>query len=147
MLGYTLSVLLALVLVLAPLVLTPGRVQSLPPLMRSLSRWRLGLLGAVALVAFLLLTIQLWTNFGLEAAVTARVNEDLAGELAAAKTPEAQQMANIHRGLQMGSFNVRRTFWFHLAVLSQVLLLAGLGLELWLKRRGARPLPRITWQA
>jgi uncharacterized protein YjbJ (UPF0337 family) len=147
MLFYTLLVLLALVLVLAPLALTPGRVQALPPMVRSLSRWRLGLLGAVALVAFLLLIIQLWTDFGLEAAVAAGVDNNLASELAAAKTSEAHKMANIQRGLQLSQFNIHRTLWFHLAVLSHMLLLVGLGLELWLKRRGPRPLPRIIWQA
>jgi hypothetical protein len=116
-------------------------------MVRSLSRWRLGLLGAVALLAFLLLIIQLWTDFGLEAAVAAGVDKNLAGELAAARTPGEHKIANIHRGLQLSPFNLRRTFWFHLAVLSQVLLLAGLGLEFWLKRRGTRPLPRIVWQA
>ena len=147
MLFYTLLVLLALVLILVPLALTPGRVQALPPLVQTLARWRLELSGIVALVAFLLLISQLRMDFGLEAAVTAQVDKNLAGEFAAAKTPGEQVMANIHRGLQLGPFNVRRTLWFHLAVFSQVLLLAGLGLELWLKRRGTRPLPRINWQA
>jgi hypothetical protein len=147
MLCYTLLVLLALVLVLAPLVLTPARVQGLPPIVRSLAPWRLGLLGAVAVVALLLLIVHLWSSFGLEAAVAARVDGNLAGELTTAKTPGEQQIANIHRGVKLGSFNLRHTLWFDLAVLSQVLLLAGVGLELWLKRRGARPLPRINWQA
>jgi glucan phosphoethanolaminetransferase (alkaline phosphatase superfamily) len=141
--AYALFVLLALVLALASLWLTPSRAEALPPAVRSLWRWRLQLLGAVALAAFVLLVIQLWIGFGLEEAAVAKVNRELAGELAAARTPEEHQKADIHRGLEMGPFNFRRTLWLHLAVCGHVLLLVGVGLELWLVRRGDRPLPRI----
>jgi uncharacterized protein YjbJ (UPF0337 family) len=147
MLSYALCVVLALALVLAPLALTPARAQALPPVVRSLWRRRLGLLGAVALVAFFLLAAQLWTDFGLEAAVAARVDQNLAGEVAAAKTPEEQQTATIHRGLQLGAFGFGSTLWLRLAVALHVLLLTGVGLELWIKRRGTRPLPQINWRA
>jgi hypothetical protein len=147
MVPYTLLVLVALVLVLAPLWLTPSRVQALRPIVRSLWRRRLGLLAAAALVAFVLLSIQLWTGFGLEAAVAARVDKTLASELAAAKTPAERQTAKIHRGLAVGPFSLGRTLWLRLAVFSHVLLLTGLGLELWLVSRGNRPLPRIDGHA
>jgi len=55
MLLYTLLVLLALVIILAPLALTPARAQVLPPVVRSLWRRRLELLSAVGLVALLVL--------------------------------------------------------------------------------------------
>jgi hypothetical protein len=147
MLLYTLLVLLALVIILAPLALTPARAQVLPPVVRSLWRRRLELLSAVGLVALLVLLIQLRTDFGLEAAVAAGVDKHLAGELAAPGTPEEQKVARIHRGLQLGPYNLSRTLWPRLAVLGHVLLLAGLGLELWIRRRGARPLPRVDWRA
>jgi hypothetical protein len=147
MVFYTLFVLLALVLVLAPLWLTPSRAEALPPAVRPLWQWRLELLGAVGLAAFVLLVIQLWIGFGLEAAAVAKANRSLAGEIAAARTPEEREKANIHRGLEMGPFNFRRTLWLRLAVVSHVLLLVGVGLELWLIRRGARPLPRIDGHA
>jgi flagellar basal body-associated protein FliL len=147
MLLYTLLVLLALVMVLAPLWLTSSRVQTLRPIVRSLWRWRLELLGAVALAAFVLLMIQLWTGFGLEAAVAAQAARPLASELAAAKTPAERETAKIHQGLAVGPFSLGRTLWLHLAVFGHVLLLAGLGLQLWLVWRGTRPLPRIDGHA
>jgi len=147
MLFYVLLVLLALVLVLAPLWLAHDDVQALRPILRPLWRWRLQLLGAVALGAFVLLVIQLWMGFGLEAAAAARVDKNLAGELAAAKTPAEHEKAKIHRGLEMSAFSFGRTLWFYLAVFSQGLLVAGVALELWLERRGAQPLPRIDGHA
>jgi hypothetical protein len=143
MLLYALLVVLALVLVLAPLWFTASRVQALSPTVQSLWRWRLGLSGVVALTAFVLLLVQMWTGFGLEAAVDARVDRNLASEVAAARTPEEREKANIHRGLAVGPFGLGRTLWLHLAVFSHVLLLAGLGMDLWLVWRGTRPLPRI----
>jgi hypothetical protein len=140
-------VLLALVLALAPLWLSPSRVQALRPIVRSLWRWRLELFGAVALGAFVLLIVQLWTGFGLEAAVAARVDSNLATEFAAASTPAEMDKAKIHRGLAVGPFSLGRTLWLRLAVFAHVLLLTGLGLELWLTRRGSRPLPRIDGRA
>jgi uncharacterized protein YjbJ (UPF0337 family) len=147
MLFYVLCVLLGLALVVAPLALRPARLLTLPPIVQTLWRHRLKLLAAVAVTAFLLLIIQLWIGFGLEAAANAKVDNNLARELSAAKTPEERETANIHRGVELGPFNFHRTLWLDLAVLSQVLLLAGLGLELWIKWRGTRPLPRVDWQA
>jgi hypothetical protein len=147
MLLYTLLVVVALLLVLAPLWFTASRVQALFPPVQSLWRWRLGLAGGVALAAFVLLLAQLWTGFGLEAAVDARVDRNLASEVAAARTPDEQEKANIHHGLAVGPFSLRRTLWLHLAVFGHVLLLTGLGLELWLVWRGTRPLPRIDGRA
>jgi hypothetical protein len=144
---YSLLVLLALALVLSPPLLTPARVHFLPAIVQFFCRRRLELLGAVAVAAFLLLMIQLYMDFGLETAVAAKVDKNLATERAAAKTPGEQKIAAIHRGIQLSPFNFGRTLWLRLAVLSHGLLLVGLGLELWLKRRGTRPLPRINWQA
>lgn len=147
MLFYALLIVLALVMVLAPLWLTPSRVQASHPIVRSLSRWRLQLLGAVALTAVVLLTMQLWRGFGLEAAAAIRVDKDMASEVADARTPGERKTATIHRGVAVGPFNFRHTLWLRLAVLGHVLLLTGVGLELWLVRRGNRPLPRIDGYA
>jgi hypothetical protein len=147
MLFYVLLVLLALVLVLAPLWLAHDDVQALRPILRPLWRWRLQLLGAMALGASVLLGTQMGMGFGLETAAATRVDKNLAGELAAAKTPAEHEKAKIHRGLEMSAFSFGRTLWFYLAVFSQGLLLTGVALELWLERRGAQPLPRIDGHA
>jgi len=147
MLFYTLFVVLALILVLAPLGLTAARIATFPFWVRSVWQRRRGLLGTLALGAFVLLLTQLWVGFRMEAAVAAPVNGKLTGERAAARTAEEKHIVDIHRGLLLGRFNVHRTFWLDLAVAGHVLLLAGLGLEFWLARRGTRPLPRIDFQA
>jgi uncharacterized protein YjbJ (UPF0337 family) len=147
MLLYVLSVMLALVLVLAPLVLTPLRVKIFPQFVDSIWRRRVGLLGAAALTTFLALMIQLWMGFGLESSVAAKADKNQAAELAAAKTPEEREKANIHRGLEVSPLNLSRTRWLHLAVFCNAVFLGGVALEFWLKRRGDRPLPRIEAQA
>jgi uncharacterized protein YjbJ (UPF0337 family) len=146
MLFYTLLVLLALVLVLAPLALSAARVHGLPRIVRALWQWRLELLGAVAIAAFVLLIVQLCLGFGLEVAADARVDKNLASESSTARTPEERETATIHREVELGPFHFGRTLWLDLALLGHVLLLAGLGLEIWIKRRGLRPLPRLDWR-
>jgi hypothetical protein len=108
---------------------------------------RLPLLGAVALGAFALLVIQMWMGFGLEAAAAAHVDRKQASEIADARTPQGREKATIQRGLEIDQYNFRHTLWLRLAVLGHVLLLTGVGLELWLVRRGNRPLPRIVGNA
>ena len=56
-----------------------------------------------------------------------------------AATPEER----IERGLRLDRLNLSRTFWLHCAVVFHLTALASAGLELWLQRRGARPLPRL----
>jgi len=146
MLFYALFVLLALILVLAPLVLSPARVLTLPRIVRALWRRRLELLAAVAVATFVLLMIQLGMGFGLETAANARADKDPAGDLSAASNPEERETATIHRGAELGPYHFGRTLWLHLAVLSHLLIIAGLGLEIWIARRGPRPLPRLDWR-
>ena len=147
MLLYVILVLFALVLVVGPLWFTAERVQTAPPFVRFLSRGRLEVLGAVALLALTVLIVQSSKGFGLETAVETKVDKALASELAVAKTPEEQATVNIRRAAAMGPFNVGQTVWHCLAVTCQVLLVVGIGLQLWLKRRGSRPLPKIEAHA
>ncbi len=143
MLLYVALVLLAFVLVVAPLVLTPARVERIPKSLRFIGRGRLGLLGTVAFTALVVLIAQWSTRFGLDEAVAAKADAKMANEVAAAVTPEEQQTASIHRAIEMGPLHLRHTSWLWLAVTAHVLLIAGVGLQYWLNRRGNRPLPRI----
>src|SRR5205807_2238096 len=95
---YIAGVLLALVLALAPLVLTKASLQ-LPPVLQQLWPWRLALLGGTLVLAFLILLLQSWIGFGIERAVAAQVNAGLEKDSEAAKTPEKKEMLNIQRGL------------------------------------------------
>lgn len=147
MLFYTLLVLVAAVLVVAPIFIVVGRIQKYPPIVQTLWQHRQKLLGATALAALIVLICQLSMGLGLETAVQAKADQTLTSELAAAKTPEDHEKVNIHRALELSPFNFRHTLWLDLAILCHVLILCGVGLELWLERRGSRPLPRIDARA
>lgn len=144
---YILLVALALALVLAPLVLTPARLQAYHPFVQYVWRRRVGLFGLTALLSLTLLMIQMAMGFGFEAAVAAKTDNNQATELAAAKTPDDRERAKIQRGLEASSLNMSRTLWFHLAVACNTIFFVAAGLEFWLKRRGDRPLPRIDAHA
>jgi cytochrome b subunit of formate dehydrogenase len=137
----------ALILVIGPSVLDAARIQKFPAFAQFFWRRRLQVLGLIALAALLILFVQLSTGFGLEAAVAAKVDKNLAPELAAAKTPEEHEVVDIHRAVEMGPYNLSHTIWLRLALIGHVVLLVGIGLEYWLKRRGNRPLPRIEAHA
>jgi hypothetical protein len=147
MLLYVLMVVIALILVIGPVVLDAARIQSFPAFAQFFWRRRLQALGLVGLVALTILITQLSSGFGLETAVAAKVDKNLAPELAAAKTPEEQQVVNIHRAVEMAPYNLSQTTWLRLAVLGHIVLLVGIGLEYWLQRRGTRPFPRIEAHA
>jgi hypothetical protein len=141
---YFLLLLAALVLVFSPLVVTHGSVK-LPPALQQIWPWRLALLGAVLALTFLILLGQNWIGFGIENAVVAHVDGSLEKEREAAKTPEKQEIYNIHRGMAVGRYGLQRTAWYRLAVFLQILTLVGVGLEIWLERRDPRPLPRADF--
>ena len=94
-----------------------------------------------------MLMIQLGIGFGFETAVAAKAGTSQTVDSAAAKTPEEREKAKIRRGLEVSPFNMRRTDWLDLAVFCNTVVLVGVGLEFWLKRRGDRPLPRIDAHA
>lgn len=143
MLIYTLLVLFAAVLVVAPVFIIAQRIKTYPAIVETLWRHRLKLLGLTALAALVVLIVQLSMGFGLETAVQAKADQNVTNEIAAAKTPEDHEKANIHRAMELSPFNFRHTLWLDLAILCHVLILCGVGLEIWLERRGSRPLPRI----
>src|SRR5262249_18499654 len=97
----------------------------------------------VLLLAFLILVLQSAIGFSLESAAAAQADSSVESERASAKTPENLEKVNIKRGAELGRLSVHRTVWFRLAVLFNLLGVAAAGLELWLERRGSRPLPRL----
>ena len=144
MIFYFLLMLAALVLTLAPFVVTQGTLK-LPPALQRIWPWRLGLLGAALVLAFLILLLQTTIGFGIERAVDAHVDASLVQEGEAAKTPERQKILEIKRAMQIGQYAVHRTSWYRLAMLLHLAVLVAVGLELWLENRGSRPLPRADF--
>jgi len=139
---YLLLILAALVLAASPLVLTQV-AYPLPQTLQPLWPWRTVLLLAATLVAFLILLAFLVNGSGFENAVITVAEKPEKAALATEKEPPNPIQEEIARGLRIGRLNLSRTFWLHCAVFSHCLALAGAGLELWLERRGARPLPRL----
>src|SRR5260370_18935952 len=131
---YFLLVLAALVLALAPRVLSSASVR-LPQALQAYWPWRSALLGAVALLAFVILLIQLAAGFGLEQALQTPVTASLDRERAAATTAEEKEQIDIKEGLAIGRYNLHRTGWLSLAVALNFVGIVGVLLEIWLDKR------------
>src|SRR5439155_5985873 len=101
-------------------------------------KWRTLLVVIATLLAFLILLRFLLGHSGFEEAVIA-TGDKISEKGSATSTHEKQ----IERALELSRLNLSRTFWLRGAVLFHVVALAGSGLELWLQRRGTRPLPRL----
>lgn len=147
MLLYVVLVIFALILVIGPIVLDAAQVKTFPGFAQFFWRRRVEALGLTALFALIILVAQISAGFGLENAVYAKADKDLAAEIAAAQTPEEKQAVEIHQAVQVGPYHLKHTNWLRLAVILHVLLLVGVALQYWLKRRGDRPLPLIEAHA
>jgi hypothetical protein len=133
MVFYLLLILAALVLAVTPF-LQARITYPLPHALQRIWPWRTVLILVATLLAFLVLFSFLVSGSGLENAVSTMVRKT-----APATSPEEQ----IKLGLELSRWGLSRTFWLHCAVFFHAVALAGAGLELWLERRGERPLPRL----
>ncbi len=134
---YFLFILAALVLAATPLV-QARTSYPLPRAFQKLLPWHAVLVVIATLLAFLILARFLVGGSDFEKAVISIVDKSFEKE-PANLTPEEQ----IERGLKISRLNLSRTFWLRCAVFFHVIALAGGGVELWLQRRGGRPLPRL----
>lgn len=138
MVFYFLLIVAALLLAATPPVLArisyplPGALQRIWP-------WHTVLSLVATLLAFLLLLALLVNRPGLENAVIAAVEKGAEKDQAPSRSLEEQ----IELGLRLSRLGLTRTLWLRCAVLLHAIALAGAGLELWLERRGQRPLPRL----
>jgi hypothetical protein len=140
MVFYPLLILAALLFAAAPLLL--ARIAySVPRPLQRIWPWRAVLVLIATLLTFLILLSFLVNGSGFENAVTA-----VADKSSGTAVPAASIEEQIQRGLARDRVNLSRTFWLHAAVFFHVVALAGIGLELWLERRRARPLPRVELQ-
>src|SRR5207248_5200091 len=105
--------------------------------------WRHAILGTAATLALVVLLLELFLGFGLEAAVAQIADAKLERDRAQATTPEELQKFEIKRGMEIGQYAVARTRWCRLAVFCQLIAVASTGLGVWLERRGDRPPPQV----
>jgi hypothetical protein len=141
--------LLQLVILLAALVLAvvpfvSGKMNiAFPPVVQHLLQWRVQILAATCGVLFLLLLWQTRSGFGLENAATYPIDERFKESLNAARTPEDAQQLAIRRGLELGKLNIQHTAWLSLAGFLVIVAAGSALLEMWLARRGGKPLPLV----
>jgi hypothetical protein len=130
----------------APLVMSRFTIR-LPAALEQLWPWRQALLGGITLLALVILLSLAWGGLGLERALEAPVHQQIDAQQTSGMTGEETQMMEIRRGAQLGELNLRRTVWLRWAVFFNLLALAGVGVEFWLERRGARLPPRaeLNW--
>jgi hypothetical protein len=138
-----LIVLLAALVIAAVPLFTPKPAFALPPSLQQLWPWRVHLLTGVCALLFLLMLLQLSLGFGLENAVAVPIGQELDKSTPALQTQEDLQQLRIRRGMALGRLNVRHTVWLSLAGFLEVVAIAGAGLELWISRRGPKPLPLV----
>jgi hypothetical protein len=140
---FLLFLLLALVVAFAAVILPRTQVK-LPPAVEKLWPWRMAILGGLTVLAFLCLVAQLVTGFAVENAVRSEIAREFEGQRKAAKTEEDHRIVDLREGMELDSLRLHRTVWLRLAVLFHLVAIAGVGLDLWLERRGrTRPLPRM----
>jgi hypothetical protein len=120
---------------------------NLSPGLRTIKNLRWLIVGGVALLAFLLLSIQLLVGFSLEKKAWNAVEEKLEAknkEKAATTDAETKQR-EMERGMARSLLGLRRTTWFRLAFVLQLLAVVCCFLDFWVSRRGNRPLPKLEF--
>jgi len=132
----------ALALALVPLV--SGKVSfAIPSVLHQILEWRMQVLAGTCALLFLLLLWQTSSGFGLENAAAYPIDERYKESVNAAKTQEDAQQLAIRKGLELDRLNIQHTAWLSLAGFLELVAVGGTLLEMWLVRRGAKPLPLV----
>jgi hypothetical protein len=137
---YILLLLLATILAALAVTRTVMPLQ-FPPAVERVWPYRWVIVSGAVLFAFLLLLVELFAGFGLEAAVE-RGPEPAKAE---SKPAEGSLEAALQgpKEAEIARLTVHRTVWLRLAVFFHLVALAGVGLQYALEQRGSRPIPRI----
>ena len=106
---------------------------------------RYAVLTGLALLLFLLLSIQTWRGYGVEHAIQMRVNKLYAEEESQADTTPKRQMVTVKKGRDMAKYALEGTTPLEVALFAQGLAFAAMAGRWWLHRRGNKPLPAITF--
>jgi len=113
----------------------------LPAWLVRLKPWRWGIVAGVALLMFILLTLQLVTGFKVESKVQTDVETKLADRPKAATSPVDVKRVSHDRGVELGvlyrTTALTGVFWL------QLLLVVCAALVFRFERRPSRPMPRI----
>jgi hypothetical protein len=116
----------------------------LPPNVEAIWRFRPLALGGLAVLVLIFLLAQWASGFGLQRAVSDKIDADFAAKKAEANTPEKMQRWEMNVSAAKGAFHVRTTPWLRFAVLLQLLAAAAVAAEAGLMLRGKKPPPRVA---
>ena len=142
LLPYLLLLLPALALAAAGPVVELAKLK-LPPNIESLWKFRPAALGVVAIMLLLFLLAQWASGFGLQRAVSDKIEADAAVKKEQANTPEKMQRWEMNVAATKGMFHVKTTPWLRLTVLLHLLVVAAAAAEAGLALRGNKPAPRV----
>ena len=115
----------------------------IPPNLQSIWKFRPALLGLLALMMLLFVLAQWGSGFGLQKAVSEKIDEKNTEKKAQANTPEKMQRWEMNVDLEKGAFHARTTIWLRLAVLANLIAVLAAATETCLMLRGKKPPPRV----
>lgn len=142
LLPYLLLLFPTLVLAIAGPVIDVAKLK-IPLNIEQLWKYRPAALGALTLLMLLFLLAQWASGFGLQNAVSERIEADTAEKKAQANTPDKRQRWEMNVAAMRGMFHVKTTPWMRLTVLLQLLATAAVAAEVGLALRGNKPPPRV----
>jgi len=115
----------------------------IPPNLQSIWRFRPALLGLFALMMLLFVLAQWGSGFGLQKAVSEKIEERNAEKKAQANTPEKLQRVEMTVAMDKESFPARTTIWLRFAILANLIAVLAAATETCLMLRGNKPPPRV----
>jgi hypothetical protein len=117
-----------------------AKMTFLPPLWK----WRLVVLGGLAVLTFLLLWFQAFQGFGLQRSLDTFAQADFKEKLADKPTDAEKRELWIKIGQTAGLFPVKQTSWLTLLLVLHATAVVALAGRFWLSGREAgKPLPRL----
>ncbi len=150
--GWSLFLLLYLILLIltVPLALAdrilPAAGVAVPDVFRGIWPHRQMIVAGLCAALLVLLFFALAVGFGLETAAARAAEEAVPlaqGTDGAAPTPRQLRLREVQRDVALSHYALAHTTWLTLAVIAQIVALAGAGLAVWLDRHPDRPEPRV----
>ena len=111
----------------------------LPPLWK----WRLAVLGVLAVLVFLLVILQSFGGFGLQRSIDNFAKYDVKEKLANNPTEKDKREAWVKAGQISGAFPVHQTLWLNLLLVLHAVAVVALAGRFWLDSRGPKSPPRL----
>ncbi|MCU0704182.1 MAG: hypothetical protein MUF18_09435 [Fimbriiglobus sp.] len=116
-----------------------AKLTFLPPLWK----WRLVLLGGLAVLAFLLVWFQSLQGFSLQKSINNFAYHEYNKKLAEGPTDAQKRELGIRAGQTAGRYAVQQTGWVNLLLLAHAAAVVAMAGRFWLTSREGKPLPRL----